>query len=452
MAILKHLDSKNKNYYNAVEYLTMQYDEILDRPILDENGWLQERENYAIAYFNSSGDKDEIENWEADCHATNIKYNKNRETDEVKSHHYILAFEKTDGLTTLEVQALAEEYALKYFPGHQILVAAHDDNHAHIIINSVRDKERDKQNWMMRNKQGKIHKWEYGAGYKHQAGDHFLNYLRRETMQFCQERGLGQIDLFQNKGEKRTDKEYFAEKKAAENGKITYKSYIRKVISQAKQQCTSTEEFHQLLAENNILCEKRGQFYRYKAAEAQRWIRETTLGDAYKMEVITKAINENALQEHRFKRALKQAQREEEAYVEAWRNKKGIHYTVSLYDDDGRKRGVLEQLLLLTVVMVTGEVQEWMMPQWQRTLFDRKIAEIEAAIGIVKEREINSYGQFLRLRYGEDDAVRRQLAPLQPLIKSILDTGEFKKSVELELGLREAHHEDIETNLQVRRL
>lgn len=37
MAILKHLDSKNANYYNAVEYLTMQYDESLDHPILDEN-------------------------------------------------------------------------------------------------------------------------------------------------------------------------------------------------------------------------------------------------------------------------------------------------------------------------------------------------------------------------------------------------------------------------------
>lgn len=328
------------------------------------------------------------------------------------------------------MQKLAEEYASTYFPGHQILVAVHDDNHAHIIINSVRDKERDKQNWMMRNKQGKIHKWEYGAGYKHQAGDYFLNYLRRETMQFCLERGLGQIDLFKHAGEKRTDKEYFAEKKAAENGKITYKAYIRNVLRQAKQQCTSKKEFQQLLAENNILCEKRGQTYRYKAAEAQRWIRETTLGDAYKMDEITKAINENALHEYRFKQALKQAEWEKVAYDEAWRNKKGIHYTVDMYDEDGRKRGLLEQILILAAVMVTGEIQDWMMPSWQRQLFDRKIAEIEAAIDVVKEQEINSYSQFLRLRYGKDDNVRQKLAPLQPLIKSVLDTETFKKSVE----------------------
>lgn len=202
------------------------------------------------------------------------------------------------------------------------------------------------------------------------------------------------------------------------------------MLRQAKQQCTSTEDFHNLLVEYHILCEKRGQTYRYKAAEAQRWIRETTLGDAYRMEEITKAINENALQEYRFKQALKQAQAEAAVYVEAWRNKKGIHYTVSLYDDDGRKRGLLEQILLLAVVMVTGEIQDWMMPSWQRDLFDRKIAEIEAAIDVVKEHEINSYGQFLRLRYGKDDDVRQKLAPLQPLIKSVLDTETFKKSVE----------------------
>nr|WP_328820926.1 relaxase/mobilization nuclease domain-containing protein [Peribacillus faecalis] len=233
-----------------------------------------------------------------------------------------------------------------------MLIVAHDDNYAHIVINSIRDKERDKQEWMMKNKHGDIHKWEYGAGYKHQSGDHFLNYLRRETMNFCQERGLGQIDLFKTTGEKRTDKEYFVEKKAAQKGKMTYKAYIRTVLRQAKQRCTSPEEFYQLLAENHIFCEKRGQTFRYKAAEAQRWIRESTLGDAYKMDEITKALNKNALQAYLFKKALKQAQEEENMYVEAWRNKKGIHYTVSLYDDDGRKRGLLEQLLILAVVRI----------------------------------------------------------------------------------------------------
>ena len=88
---------------------------------------------------------------------------------------------------------------------------------------------------------------------------------------------------------------------------MTYKAYIRTVLRQAKQRCTSPEEFYQLLAENHISCEKREHTFRYKAAEAQRWIRESTLGEAHKVDEITKALNKNALQAYLFKKALKQA-------------------------------------------------------------------------------------------------------------------------------------------------
>ena len=52
MAILKHISVKNRFYSDAVEYLTCQFDEYTNMPILDEKGRIMERENYLIAGVN----------------------------------------------------------------------------------------------------------------------------------------------------------------------------------------------------------------------------------------------------------------------------------------------------------------------------------------------------------------------------------------------------------------
>ena len=46
MAILKHIPVKNRYYSSAVEYLTCQFDEYTNKPILDEKGRIMEREEY----------------------------------------------------------------------------------------------------------------------------------------------------------------------------------------------------------------------------------------------------------------------------------------------------------------------------------------------------------------------------------------------------------------------
>lgn len=414
MAIIKHIPSKNANYGNAIEYLTQKYDEELNKPILDENNCLQEREEYRIAYFDSSGMKSDLENWEKDCIKTNLKYGKNKEKNEIKSHQYVLAFEDGDNLTIDEVQRLTEIFALENFPGHQILVAAHP-GHGHIVINSVRDQEREKEEWMQKYESGKVCRWEYAAGMKHHAGDDYMVHIKKNTMEFCKNRGLGQVELLSSDQKiKKTDKEYRAEKNAANKGKITYKEYIRRVIDEGKSTCCTIEEFHDFLKNNNVEHKKRGQSNNYKTIEGSQWIREKSLGESYKMDSILKSIEENykrsrncivEFESAELQNAIENAKKEGIFRLSTHKNKKGVSYQVGLYNEDGTKRTAIECVIILAIAMISGEIPESSLPKWQQyqnmkgnnissgkvVSANKKIKELNTAIVIANELNINTF-------------------------------------------------------------
>lgn len=48
MAIIKHIASKNADYTEAERYLTFQHDERTGKPILDEDGYMIQRDQYLI--------------------------------------------------------------------------------------------------------------------------------------------------------------------------------------------------------------------------------------------------------------------------------------------------------------------------------------------------------------------------------------------------------------------
>ena len=87
MAILKHISVKNRFYSLAVEYLTCQFDEYTNKPVLDEKGRIQERENYLIAGVNC-----DVNSFGAECIEVNRLYGKNNSVKDVKAHHYIISF------------------------------------------------------------------------------------------------------------------------------------------------------------------------------------------------------------------------------------------------------------------------------------------------------------------------------------------------------------------------
>ena len=88
MATFKHISSKNADYGDAEKYLTFEHDEFTMKPTLDPEGRLIPREDYRITSLNCGG-----EDFAVACMRANLRYGKNRQRGDVKSHHYIISFD-----------------------------------------------------------------------------------------------------------------------------------------------------------------------------------------------------------------------------------------------------------------------------------------------------------------------------------------------------------------------
>lgn len=284
MAIVKHMSSKNSHYSDGVSYLTQQYDEKINKPILDQDGLLQERDEYLISYIRSDGSYGDVHDWEKDCRMTDIKYNQNRSEGSIKTHHYVVAFEDDDNVSLEDCQKFGEELAVEMFPGTGHLVSAHP-GHVHIIVHSVRDAEIEKQDWMKK-------RCEYAAGAKHNCSGTFLRALKERVMEMSKERGLHQIDLLKPAKTRKTDKEYHAEKSAARSGKITQKEFVRRAIDAVKDVATSPKHFCELLQEQGVEVGRRSKSVRYKTADGGKWMRDNSLGTDYEFSTIATRIKE----------------------------------------------------------------------------------------------------------------------------------------------------------------
>ena len=85
MAILKHIASKSSNYGAALEYLIFKHDELRKTPILDQNGNRIMRDEFYLDGLNC-----EPYSFDAACQQLNREYQKNKNKNEIKSHHYII--------------------------------------------------------------------------------------------------------------------------------------------------------------------------------------------------------------------------------------------------------------------------------------------------------------------------------------------------------------------------
>ena len=212
MATLKHINSKNADYGAAEQYLLFEHDEFTMKPVLDETGRLIPREDYRLSTLNCDG-----EDFAVACMRANLRYGKNQQREDVKSHHYIISFDPRDGpdngLTVDRAQALGEQFCKEHFPGHQALVCTHPDGHnhsgnihVHIVINSLRIEEVPFLPYMDRPADTK-------AGCKHRCTDAALRYFKSEVMEMCHREGLYQIDLLNGSRNKVTEREYWAKRK-----------------------------------------------------------------------------------------------------------------------------------------------------------------------------------------------------------------------------------------------
>lgn len=211
MAILKHISVKNRFYSSAVEYLTCQFDEYTNKPVLDEKGRIQERENYLIAGVNC-----DVDSFGAECIEVNRLYGKNNSVKDVKAHHYIISFEPNDPITMEQALEFGKQWLDVFAPGHQAVVAVHPDGHngsqnmhVHMVINSVRKYAGKRSRW-----HDKPCEWKQGC--KHKSTGKMMFHAKKWVMEKCIRLGFGQVDLL---AKKHTDNYWVEKRLMAQNAK-----------------------------------------------------------------------------------------------------------------------------------------------------------------------------------------------------------------------------------------
>ena len=311
MAVIKHIANKNSDYGESERYLIFQHNEYTQKPILDEEGHMILREEYYLDGLNC-----DPFSFASECQELNSYYHKNKNFNEIKSHHYIISFDPKDrdecGLTGERAQQLGLTFAKKNFPGHQALVCTHTDGHnesgnihVHIVINSLRKYDIPQKPYMEFDCEAK-------AGYKHHLSTAYLIHLKQEVMDMCKKEGLHQVDLLTPAERKITEKEYWAQRRGQEkldklNQKMkedgitpketryqTEKQFLRGAIDDAASTARSPEEFSKILDEKyHIIFKISRNRYSYLHPGRKKYITGRNLGTRYTEDFLLKTFEEN---------------------------------------------------------------------------------------------------------------------------------------------------------------
>ena len=312
MAVIKHIASKNADYGESERYLIFQHNEYTQKPILDDEGHMILRDEYYLDGLNCNPFT-----FASECQELNSYYHKNKNFNEIKSHHYIISFDPKDrdecGLTGERAQQLGLTFAKKNFPGHQALVCTHTDGHnesgnihVHIVINSLRKYDVPQEPYMEFDCESK-------AGYKHHLSTAYLAHLKQDVMDMCQKEGLHQVDLLSPAERKITEKEYWAQRRGQEkldklNQKMledgitpketryqTEKQFLRDAIDDAASTAKSPEEFAKILDKKyHIIFKISRNRYSYLHPDRKKYITGRNLGTRYEEDFLLQAFKENA--------------------------------------------------------------------------------------------------------------------------------------------------------------
>ena len=312
VAVIKHIASKNADYGESERYLIFQHNEYTQKPILDDEGHMILRDEYYLDGLNC-----DPFTFASECQELNSYYHKNKNFNEIKSHHYIISFDPKDreecGLTGERAQQLGLTFAKKNFPGHQALVCTHTDGHnesgnihVHIVINSLRKYDVPQEPYMEFDCESK-------AGYKHHLSTAYLAHLKQDVMDMCQKEGLHQVDLLSPAERKITEKEYWAQRRGQEkldklNQKMledgitpketryqTEKQFLRDAIDDAASTAKSPEEFAKILDKKyHIIFKISRSRYSYLHPGRKKYITGRNLGTRYEEDFLLQTFKENA--------------------------------------------------------------------------------------------------------------------------------------------------------------
>ena len=404
MAILKHIPVKNRYYSSAVEYLTCQFDEYTNKPILDEKGRIMEREEYLIEGVNC-----EVDTFGAECIETNRLYGKNNAVRDVKAHHYIISFDPTDNITMKEALAFGKEWLCVFAPGHQAVIAAHPDGHhgsknmhVHIVLNSVRKYAGKKEQWHY-----KPCEWKQGC--KHRSTGKIMHYAKKWVMRKCLIQGYEQVDLLTKKH--RDD--YWVEKRLMKSnakdgvGMTSNKELIRNTIDKLIPAVKSFDQLVECLI--NIygwkirVTDKTATF---TMPDMKRGIRGNKLGDGYGKAELMERIDD-AIKEKVFAEAQRLAEEKarEKAGIEAER-KAALERTEQKRKEElsqkKRKLALERNSIQFEYFMANSNSESWN-PEYAEYLMAEKIVDFDS----------KSIGELSNPILTKEEFERKQIEKLQ---------------------------------------
>jgi len=424
MAILKHISVKNRFYSDAVEYLTCQFDEYTNKPILDEKGRIMERENYLIDGVNC-----DVDTFGAECIQTNRFYGKNNSVEDVKAHHYIISFSPGDPITMEQALEFGKNWLKEFAPGHQAVVAVHPDGHnnsqnmhIHMVINSVRKFPGRKSIW-----HDKPCEWKQGC--KHKSTGKMMYHAKKWVMDKCMRLGYEQVDLL---AKKHTDN-YWVEKRLMENnafdgvGITSNKELIRNTIDKI---LPTVKSFEQLVEVLQWLYKWKirvtDKTVTFTLPDMKKGIRGNKLGEGYGKDELVKRIEECVSERKARELAFQKAQTERERAARQAEKKKKEQLEKQLREQEA-------------------------LSQKRRRVFNRNEIQIRLYQEEADRPDYNT--EYLDYLEGEYIADRDNVSETV-LSTSIMTRAEFESKQAVELYREKAEHatalwDDVLDNLSI---
>lgn len=296
MAIIKHSTSKNANYSDVLTYYSYKHKEDPNtghyEPILDDNGLMQPRDNYAVTYITAAGREADPHLWEPACIRTNRSHGKNNEHNTIRNHEYIISHPAADRslMTTEDLLEEGRAFVRENLPGFDALLAVHrdtDNDHVHITINSVRALDQLPQPWTRLSEDGTPMLCDTKAGFKHRDSPQFRRYYFDWLTERTRAHGLTVEDNNQRLDERREAEQLLPPsqpqtKQSSKNAEI-----IKAIKLTAPKSSNLADLGYRLQQEWGIQLVRRGNTISFRHPQSKRNVRLDSLGlqlpDLYRM-------------------------------------------------------------------------------------------------------------------------------------------------------------------------
>ncbi|MGM9669300.1 MAG: relaxase/mobilization nuclease domain-containing protein [Faecousia sp.] len=183
----------------------------MDYCMREDKTWDEQSQSRLVSGINCDGLNSVLE-----FEATKAAHGK---MDGINFYQYVQSFKPTENITPRQAHEVAKEFAMRAWPGAEVLVTTHCDAshiHSHFIINSVN----------------------FETGLKLRQDPNTLKYLRQVSDDICMAHGFSVLPKYEGGGQKMSAREY----RAAHKGQ-SWKFRLMYDIGNAMKKSQSKEDF-----------------------------------------------------------------------------------------------------------------------------------------------------------------------------------------------------------------